>query len=798
MQFKFNLSRIVHSRYFPIVLLILLPIVLFWKATFGQYVFAVGDLSGSDLLEMHLPFKQILHDAYSHFSFPLWTPYLSNGFPILAEGQSGPLYLPHIILSFLPAHIALNYSILLAFIVAGTGGFVYARTLPKMSVFGAFCVGLLFMFSSFFIARIKHLNMIIVASYFPWSLFFIRRFFLTSELKYFIYLGFIWSLQLFAGHPHMFYFCVVMCGWYVAGELGYIYFLRHSFRKGALLWFSLCSLVGLAISLIIGVGLAAAQLLPTYELTQLSTRQQFTYQVATDYPLRPQYLASLFAPFFLGNPASGTYKGDIHNDGIWWENVLYIGLLPFVISILLLIIYFWRSIKRLYFSSKKGVARDFDQSKFHYYLCYFFVTLIVFYLLSMGSYTPLFGILYNNLPGMDLFRFPNRFILFTLFCLCVFSGWGITKMIERLMRSRTHNLRKDNDADYTFSWPFSPNLTYALVSIVLLTDLAVFAYQYISFFPVKNYLAPPKSLKIFNKDTSLYRIYPTSQYAENPFGSIGWAKGEKAINSLQVALPGNFSAFYGLFSFTDRAWFEGGLGVKERFLLENIILKNELPPSILGQLMGLWNVKYFITFAEVGSSDFVEVAKYELDKAFGVPIFIYRNVHVMPRAYFVKELKKVPNEQRVVEGMLTASDSAYPRAYELDPSSKESSSSADVELADEFEKENTVTIRGYSNNRVEMITKNKNKGYLVFSDTYYPGWKAFVDGKETPIRRVNLIQRAIRVDSGEHKIIWAYTPFVFYSGLGISFATLITVACILTISKGRKGRVIRGKGPLLR
>ncbi|MDQ3239437.1 MAG: YfhO family protein [bacterium] len=785
-----QLKRVFTLNHLAYIALFLLPLSVFWKATIGTHIFVVGDLSGSDLLELHLPFKQALHDSYTKFEFPLWTPYLANGFPILAEGQSGPLYPPHILLSFLPAYLGLNYSILLTFIIAGWGGYTYARTLPKMSLFSAFCVGLIFMFSSFFIARVKHLNMIIVAAYFPWTLFCIRQFFLSAKFKWFFTLGFVWSLQILAGHPHMFYFCVIMNIWYLIGESGKLYFERKQLEKGKVIWFFLCGVVGIILSGLISIGLSAAQLLPTYELSRLSARSNFTYQIATDFPLRIPYLVSFFAPFFLGNPASGSYKGNIHTDGIWWENVMYIGLFPFSLSVVLIAFVIWRAIRKLFVNiekTKDKKRRERTSEGFYYYFYFFLVTALIFYVLGMGSASFLFGLLYDNLPGMRLFRFPNRFTLFSLFSVCVIAGWGIEQAILKLMASRHNVNNKEADSEYTFAWPLSLSWTRVFVCIIILLDLVVFAYQYISFYSISSYLKKPDIINIFDQDKRMYRIYPTTQYSQNPFGAMGWNKGEEAIKSLQVSLPGNFSVYYKLFSFTDRGWFEGGLGLKDRFFLENTLLKNELPGQYVSQILAHWNVKYFIGFQEFDNNHFSQVKKYTLDKSFAAPLYVYKNNNVLDRAYIVRDLIPMQTNERVMEQIATATESAGIYAYKIGEEREPGSEKLDYSKV----RDSKVLIRAYSGSRVEMEAASTiaNGGYLVFSDSNYPGWKAYVDGKDTPIVQVNLVQRAIKINKGEHKIIWVYSPVMFHIGLGISFATWVTLICWYLFIYKKKGEL---------
>ncbi|MGE5431211.1 MAG: YfhO family protein, partial [Syntrophomonadaceae bacterium] len=69
---------------------------------------------------------------------------------------------------------------------------------------------------------------------------------------------------------------------------------------------------------------------------------------------------------------------------------------------------------------------------------------------------------------------------------------------------------------------------------------------------------------------------------------------------------------------------------------------------------------------------------------------------------------------------------------------------------------------------------------LFLGDTYYPkGWKAFVDGQETKIYRINHAFRGIVVPKGEHKIEFQFRPASFviskYLALILSSLTILGV-----------------------
>ncbi len=67
-----------------------------------------------------------------------------------------------------------------------------------------------------------------------------------------------------------------------------------------------------------------------------------------------------------------------------------------------------------------------------------------------------------------------------------------------------------------------------------------------------------------------------------------------------------------------------------------------------------------------------------------------------------------------------------------------------------------ATIEDYRENSVTIRVKLPQKGILVLTDSYYPDWKAEVDGQTTKIYLANYNFRAIVVPEGEHKIIFKY------------------------------------------
>ena len=97
-----------------------------------------------------------------------------------------------------------------------------------------------------------------------------------------------------------------------------------------------------------------------------------------------------------------------------------------------------------------------------------------------------------------------------------------------------------------------------------------------------------------------------------------------------------------------------------------------------------------------------------------------------------------------------------------------------------------VTVTSYRLNRVELRADMAAPGFVVLSDTYYPGWQAAVDGEPTPVYRANSLVRAVYVPAGEHTITFVFRPLDFIAGAVISGLAL--VACVIILVRTRQRR----------
>lgn len=82
--------------------------------------------------------------------------------------------------------------------------------------------------------------------------------------------------------------------------------------------------------------------------------------------------------------------------------------------------------------------------------------------------------------------------------------------------------------------------------------------------------------------------------------------------------------------------------------------------------------------------------------------------------------------------------------------------------------EGSVTLNDYQADEAKYTVDSKQGGLVVFSEVYYPGWVATIDGQETEIGRANYILRAINVPAGKHEVVFTFRPQTVKATEGIA------------------------------
>lgn len=136
---------------------------------------------------------------------------------------------------------------------------------------------------------------------------------------------------------------------------------------------------------------------------------------------------------------------------------------------------------------------------------------------------------------------------------------------------------------------------------------------------------------------------------------------------------------------------------------------------------------------------------------------IYQNLNVLPRAFVVHQARVVTGEEATLDilddpGFDLGSQVVLATGQPLDAQPAASH----------------VEILSYAPEEIELQVTTGETGYLVLTDTYYPGWTAAVDGTPVPIHRADLYFRAVALQPGEHQVVFRYRPVATYVGLAAS------------------------------
>ena len=101
----------------------------------------------------------------------------------------------------------------------------------------------------------------------------------------------------------------------------------------------------------------------------------------------------------------------------------------------------------------------------------------------------------------------------------------------------------------------------------------------------------------------------------------------------------------------------------------------------------------------------------------------------------------------------------------------------------------TVAVTAYEPNEIKYDVKSDKGGVIVFSEVYYPGWTATVDGQSVEVGRVNYVLRAINVKPGAHKVVLTFRPSTVTTTETIAYvgyAVLLLILAFIIFSNYRK------------
>lgn len=723
-----------------------------------------------DVLRQIYPWKNLVIQSLKNFQIPLWNPYNFSGSPLLANFQSSVFYPFNVVYLFTSQVYAWSMIVFLQPILAVLFTYLYSRQ-RRISSIGASIAALSFGFSSFMNVWLEYNTIGHVILWLPFLLFVFEKHLETKKNYWILFFGFGIFSSLFAGHIQIFAYVFVFTLIYVMFRL-----LQSNNKKLISFW---------VIVFLLSLGLGAIQLFPGIELILNSARSSHTYDSLINKMLiQPWQLLMFFVPDFFGNPANRNY----------WPGDTYIGKVLSIGIVPLLFVSF------LLFSKKESLARFF-----------LWVSLSV---LVLTTVNPITIILYKfDIPFFS--SSSSTLAIFILcFCLSILAGIGFDNFSESKLKIKQYLL-----------WivPFFVLFIFMFLAILFLpkfTDLAnlkvglrplILSFTIFLLFVLSIILLKVKKLKplfiyffVFLTLGELFLFFNKF----NPF-----------VSSRLVFPPTPITDFLKTNAGISRFWGYGGAYVEANFATQYRIFSPDgydpLYPKIYGEFLhASSNGKLLSQFSDETRSDAV-VAKGFGGKDFYQNEYRLKILDVLGVKYILDRLGNgsdqntfpekrfnlvySENDWKVFENLKSAPRAFLTSSYRVYKTNNEFeryffdkgfNPSNEILVLENFpfvpsSYKADVKVISYKENEIKLKSNSSKDAALFLSDTYYPGWNAYLDGKLTKIYKADYAFRAIYFPKGEHVVEFKYEPVSFKIGLGVS-AVSFFLLILLTFLKFKK------------
>lgn len=739
-----RINQIINSDSTYFIVLLLITLLVFARLFYPELkTFITPDIGISDQINLNYSLKYILSNSLKHNQLPWWEPRIANGFPLIAEGQIGAFYIPNLLLfKFLPFAYAFNIGHMLSFFLAALGFYLYIRLYSGSKI--SACIGALFFsFSAVLFLQITHYNTLQSYCLIP-LIFFLLEQNIRHRKPYVWFAGlvFLCAQQFFTGYVMTSAITMIMVILYLFLKIG-----AYSFKKRILYVTKFMS-----IFILFFIPLVLVQVIPILQFTLHSTRLNGLGTASLNFSLPLSALSTYINFNFFGSPNTNAYNlvAFISNKTNFWESNLYFGIFPLILTI-----------AGLYVYRRNKIIQFFSAL---YIITLFF---------ALGINSPLYFLFL--LPPLNFFRTPSRFIIFLNFFTMALFTFALSFFLQSI-RSFIHHKR-----------------LIVLVKLVLFTGLLYSFIQMIyliySYHPIASIKQLSKTSistylnNNFEKDllSNKFKIYSlgNSIVWQSSIITEGWKNTNKYLfflndltpyyNSLFDIPSGNVfpgSFFYPKNQYTFQSTIQAQLynsildednnmfpAFTDAHLFTAVYDKQRTMSDTVIKLLQLKNVKFFITpFNFKDTQDFFKI--YELKYVFDRTMYlrVYQIQNPRSRFYFSSSFEKMNNLDslsRILQATMPAnviiSQQDLPPLQNSD--AKEPSVYGHIVVDADFSTETTLNIM------------TDRETYLVDTDSYYPGWVASVDGKQTSIMEVNINQRAIMVPKGSHTVSFRYEPW---------------------------------------
>ncbi len=781
---------------------------------FFDFFFSSKNFYFRDILNFHYPLRKVLIDSYSRGEFPLWNPFIYLGQPMLANPNYMAFYPTNLLHLFLPFDYAFKLHFIIHPILAGLGAYFFMRRL-NICFLAALTGSLAYEFSGAVLSFLNLYNLVPTVALLPWIGWAFWGALRERWLKRSLIFGALLALQIISVEPLLFQ-CVI---WMLAG-LSILYVLEAKEWKKALLVPVRVSAAGVVFSL----GLAAIQVLPTLELLPRSARGKLDFLEVCSWSMHPLDFLNTMVPNLFGNfytiGFSTSWGGSIHHGREGYLVSFFLG----TCTILLAIVSFTSNRKKLRLILLSLAA--------------------ISIFLALGKYNPVYHWLYQHVPFFSFGRYPSKYFLLSTLIICIMASLGVEVLLDRRERPTVKRcriiaiaglllagfflfssfyfkvrpltlenwLRYEIGAQESTSKDFpgliahlrqsllSSGVFFLFGSVVVLSAFSSKAgFLLKGFLPILVAIEMiPANLRLsplisdadfkFVPEINKYlgKLVPGETYRVVP---PTFLKPESKLG-LSMRAPNRSMAWLTLFYKMTGQPFHGIINGIQYSLDRTVDHLNTLEADVLWRtftglseasnltLFSKLNSPVILSVEEINDSRVRLLSKFETWSDLTVRVYWLDNT--VKRAYFASGFDYASSQKEALKRFL---DAHFPVGTTVILEGQGGSKAAQMNAG-------TVSIVEYRNSRVVCNVDAKTQGYLVLLDTYYPGWIARIDGKETKVLRANYAFRAVQVSAGKHTVEFSYRPVLFYVGFVVSSFFLLAgcAAAVVEHSRSQKAQ----------
>ncbi len=736
----------------PLMILAIALLIAFYRLILGE-VFVWG----LPTLQFY-PWRLYALDLLGSGQLPLWNPYNGAGAPLFANYQSALLYPLNWLSFFLATPWMMSVIAVIHLFIAGWGMWAFTGRLGYGTL-GRGLSALGFGMTSYLVARLGTFPIISAAAWLPWLMWAAHGLVKDRRRIDAAWLASFTALLLLAGHAQTAWYSLLLTAIYVLWQVLSVRPIRWQ------------SLLAVGVALVLGAGIAGLQLAATGDLLLQSHRSSgVDYDAAMNFSYSPLKAFNFIAPNLIGNPGEGSY---LAND-VFFEDAVYIGLIPLVSAVAAVIGWIRGQRARTYPTQLAAVP--------------FWLAIVIFaFILALGRNTPIFPFLYEHVPTFSLFQAPVRWHLWTVFGLCMLAGAGATVWGRTRRAKRWAGRLTAASIAALIAGSLSPVAMEAGHNVEIVTLLR-------GLFSVGLIGTAAGMLSLIQPDPSHARYARWSLAilmlvaADLGWASVGLNPTHTAAYTLQPEPTASPARAYWPEAVQEHVKFDTWFQPDDYRVVVNQwqeVLASELPDlNILDRLPLLNNfdplrIGHFELFSQR-----IEAAA-EVDER----LFVAANVGSRYSMDGTRAPLDIETARAwLVSDCLQAADDSIPGDWQ--PATQVLLHDAQTCPNDTATGESTGKVLAIDDsvNEVAISVEVEQPGWLVLADTFYPGWKAEVNGTPTPIERANIAFRAVAVTPDARTVRFVYQPDWLLPGVLVSLVSLLALLVLF-----RSGGSVAGK-----